>query len=783
VTSQQQQQMLQQQQQHQQQSAAAAAATLPRQRQPPNHPSAKSKTGTLNAQMTTASQFATLERNMAEVAQRNRESRAELTTNQANTLGRQSRYGDNSCDTCDAPLTPASLAGIDHRDLEHRPLTRSVTRATVYDEPPERTSLFITISGLYGLFLVVVCIAFLASEVATHSVPLHYFEGLFTYLYIVSILFLLYVFCFLLHEYSCCGRAPTQPTVRNAYFHNLPADALPDGPVREKMANFKRPKKFKTSENDFSHGSFFLRIGGITFGLGTMIYNGMELGTFFEIPWTSPCYQVLRGINPILQMIFTFSQMYFVFMNARLNIHKFKCVARFGLMHIAATNLCVWLRTVVKECTKEIAQYRVDRGHGVSEDYMILEGYNTLRRKFGDNSFLVNGPYSAIMSAFTPPDGTDGLWGFNIPGFSDQNEGPMSTTLPSTAALAQALAQPAPQQNYAAAPYYSQTIPPMTGPNNVLMGNRFANNQGIINLANNFTCGRSSVMGNIVTYAGPYLYPFVVEYSLIGAAVVFAMWRSIGSNPRYRGEDDDRMSIASRKMTAYAKTDCIGASKGLFFGLITLVLGVISLILFFVLIDNDNQQIGKMAVFLADISHCAILLASILAIFLGFLRVQKLKFHGEDQSVLGDTLLRFAAIGIFAYSTFNIVVGALSVHRDPKNLLILATGGISIIQVMLQLLFITDAQRRRIHSNDHNSSKPGRQVVTFLLICNITMWIIYTFEVQKVKDSPVQLRFFGFYAWSMIQRICLPMCIFFRFHSSVILVEIWKNSYKTKLMD
>ena len=76
----------------------------------------------------------------------------------------------------------------------------------------------------------------------------------------------------------------------------------------------------------------------------------------------------------------------------------------------------------------------------------------------------MNGPYSAIMSAFTPPDGTDGLWGFNIPGFSDQNEGPMSTTLPSTAALAQALAQPAPQQNYAAAPYYSQTIPPMTGP-------------------------------------------------------------------------------------------------------------------------------------------------------------------------------------------------------------------------------------------------------------------------------------------------------------------------------
>lgn len=45
---------------------------------------------------------------------------------------------------------------------------------------------------------------------------------------------------------------------------NLPRDALPDGsPIREKLATLKRPKKYKTTENDFSHGSFFLRIGAI----------------------------------------------------------------------------------------------------------------------------------------------------------------------------------------------------------------------------------------------------------------------------------------------------------------------------------------------------------------------------------------------------------------------------------------------------------------------------------------------------------------------------------------
>ena len=40
-------------------------------------------------------------------------------------------------------------------------------------------------------------------------------------------------------------------------------------------------------------------------------------------------------------------------------------------MHIVATNVCVWIRTVFKEGIKDIAAYRVARGEGVSEDYMI----------------------------------------------------------------------------------------------------------------------------------------------------------------------------------------------------------------------------------------------------------------------------------------------------------------------------------------------------------------------------------------------------------------------------
>jgi hypothetical protein len=56
----------------------------------------------------------------------------------------------------------------------------------------------------------------------------------------------------------------------------------------------------------------------------------------------------------------------------QLNIHKFKFLSRFGLAHVVASDLCVWVRTLVKECTKEISLYRAKRGEGESEDYMIL---------------------------------------------------------------------------------------------------------------------------------------------------------------------------------------------------------------------------------------------------------------------------------------------------------------------------------------------------------------------------------------------------------------------------
>ncbi len=50
----------------------------------------------------------------------------------------------------------------------------------------------------------------------------------------------------------------------------------------------------------------------------------------------------------------------------------------------------------------------------------------------------------------------------------------------------------------------------------------------------------------------------------------------------------------------------------------------------------------------------------------------------------------------------------------------------------------------------------------FLSLLNLAQWIVVTFEIQKVRASPIEIEFYGFMAWVIIQRVTLPLTVFFR---------------------
>lgn len=133
---------------------------------------------------------------------------------------------------------------------------------------------------------------------------------------------------------------------------------------------------------------------------------------------------------------------------------------------------------------------------------------------------------------------------------------------------------------------------------------------------------------------------------------------------------------------------------------------------------------------------------------------------------------------MFIYCTFSIIASYFSYSKHaPTGLL---TEIFSLIQTCIQTIFVLEAWWRRSRNIEQATMKPGREIITFLIIANMAMWTINSLMKNRAEFRPTHLAFFGSWGWTIITHISMPLAIFYRFHSTICLFEIWKSAYKLK---
>lgn len=288
-------------------------------------------------------------------------------------------------------------------------------------------------------------------------------------------------------------------------------------------------------------------------------------------------------------------------------------------------------------------------------------------------------------------------------------------------------------------------------------------------------------MGELVQNASPFLFPCTIEYSLICAAILYVMWKNIGQFRQVTTSNMDSASLShvlvhGSRHRHYYQVDCAKANKGLFTGIIVLVLSIICLIIFFVLINKPQYK--YLAILEAHIAELVLYLLTTLAVVIALVQVRELKYNPHQIMELDSILLVVAQSGLYLFTMFSVIGGHFTI--DQNTILVLLTALVCLIQGTFQTIFILDASRRCAGNSDQAHRKPGREMVTFLLVCNFAMWAINTLETRRADSNPVQMEFYGFWAWTIITHVTTPLTIFFRFHSTVCLCDIWKRTYKVK---
>ncbi|CAB3363060.1 Hypothetical predicted protein [Cloeon dipterum] len=586
----------------------------------------------------------------------------------------------------------SSASSHKHSVAAHSPVRNSLLRILrrktfeaseeMVDRGEPFRQLWVALSSLYGQALVLVMLTVCLIEVMDNSVRIFSMQGfLLLYLYVGGIAVILCIYVWVLID-SCGSLSSSSSRDYDSEEDSPTTDDAENPHPLTRFGSLKRAHRAGTTGT-----SFYIRVGAILFGLATLVFSGLEVAmhSTMDATGTSACLSDIIFVHPVLHGLFTFLQMHFLFVNSQVVVERFGLAARFGFMHLAATNVALWVRLIVWESGTE----------------WVYSIHQAQQRGRSATSFL---PSPLELKGFPRAEALRAGWTKN------------ATHLTAFAPVS--------------ADHISQVI-------------------------SLHECLNANSLGQLWTSATPFLTPFIVQFSVISAAVTFVMGLKVGQRRHiFKGGSKGSSSSCS------GSVDCNSSSRGLFLGLLCVVAGVVVIIVFFVVRGDPNFP-PHLPFWLSVGTQGSLLALAAALSLVGIAQVRRLSASSSEPPRIDRLLSKASSFGVVAYSIFTMAAGVgrvLEMQRtdDPEDgraAALIAYCAVQLLHVALQTGMMDELSRRQCSSRGQIISRPGRQIVTCLLCLNGIMWVFDSLVTFSWVSQELQLNFYGVLTWGVISRV------------------------------
>ncbi|XP_046979001.1 proton channel OtopLc-like isoform X2 [Vanessa cardui] len=301
-----------------------------------------------------------------------------------------------------------------------------------------------------------------------------------------------------------------------------------------------------------------------------------------------------------------------------------------------------------------------------------------------------------------------------------------------------------------------------------------------------WSCNVSDMITPLIRTMNPYLRPCGVEYSLLCSIIIVVIWNDICTVPGSKTLSsnnsnrklDEKQCYGKVKSNNHFSVDCGSAHKGLFMGVAVLAGTIVSLMLFNGLFQKQKHV--ELALLQINIWETLLFIFMILGSGACMQRMRALTLRLATTSMpLEHALLLVTQCGVYLYYLFQIIGASFLIQRfsEERRATRIIAPLFAVIQSSCQTLLILDAWSRRCVRSEE---RPGRQLVTFLLVGNFALWLLNRVKNARAEFHPLQMEFYGVWAWTLITHVSVPLLVCYRFQATVCFYEIWKNSYKRK---
>lgn len=562
-------------------------------------------------------------------------------------------------------------------------------------------------SIMYAVFLVTLGIViYLADTFSGHDSAMA--EGFNVYLIVAQLLWLFYVHIDVRRYINLISRALEEArSKQDTNSDQVQLEPTGDGQYQLRI-NLPEPKKTIPQYYGFTSGrhggSLYLKIGATIFCFGYLTHTGLELGQKLlylteDDPAFDDCTCTTDVIMSVLQPVYAFYQLFFIFKYSNLIINRRVILSKFGIMHCIGSSLCFWIYSILQETLQAIFKKKAHK-----EEYLDASE-----------------PYASALYGIN--DESDEM--------DDDDHHYTGTKLSNSAASAWSI---------------------------------------------NYGCEKDTRLSDMINYTTPYLFPFSIEFNILMVGFWILLWENIGRTERHTHipsvevtyEEDNSKTLTSN-LIIYV--DCHASNRGLFAGLLMTVATVISIILFFIFSSSkDTLNLGMYVNGFSEVVFLAIMLVTAI---IAFYSIRVLDVIRNAISCVDDILLFICLPCIFLYAFLSMV----PYYKSGQGLFV-TVAIMQVAQVILQTALICDGLRRCSNSSSLQHVKPGREFVTFLVVTNVAMWLLQTFEIKSEEGNSVMYEFYGKELWTLLSHLTLPLTLFYRFHSSVCLADMWKASYE-----
>ena len=298
----------------------------------------------------------------------------------------------------------------------------------------------------------------------------------------------------------------------------------------------------------------------------------------------------------------------------------------------------------------------------------------------------------------------------------------------------------------------------------------------------------------------PYLYPCIIEYSLMSMTVFFIIWESIETKFSYaKAANSRRASKIVQAQTAHSRensqsnivifqgeseyrnaneftVDCGKSTTGLFIGMIVLLLTLISLISYFIY-KNISDDVAKV---ISKMSEICLICFSMIVAAITYIKLKYYKFQQKyaDDMNYNEILIIVGLAGIYLFSGYSIIAITNSGVGNFIEALSLSIQVMSVIESTFQSILIINCLKMYTKNIQNKKNKPARSSIILLILIDVSLWLMETFSIKKYDMNQTQLDYYDIVFWSIVSSISSPFAIFFRFHASVCLCDIWKTLYE-----